>query len=236
MSTSPKEFKRPPKRYEPKGLKILYEDRDLLVVNKAPGLLTVRTEGVREKTATFLLNEYVRKGNPKSPHRVFVVHRLDKDTSGVLLFAKSESAKRFLQDEWQNFKKTYYAVVRGGPSEGEGVLTSYLAENSAHNMYSVKDPAKGKLAKTGFKVIQESGGHSLLELDLLTGRKNQIRVQLAEEGCPVLGDKKYGAKKKGAKRLALHAGSLQFVHPHSKQSITLTAPTPSYFKFLMKDS
>lgn len=236
MPNTPKEFKRPPKRYQPKGLAILYEDRDLLVVDKVSGLLTMRSDKVRENSATYLLNDYVRKGNPKARHRVFVVHRLDKDTSGVLVFAKSEGAKRFLQDEWQGFKKTYYAVVHGHLAKKEGVLESYLAENSAHNMYIVTDPKKGKLAKTGYRVLKENADYSLLEIDLLTGRKNQVRVQFAEEGCPVVGDKKYGRKEKGIKRLALHAGRLELLHPHSKEPMTFTAKTPTYFPFLMKGS
>ena len=191
-----KSFKRPPKRYEPKGLSILYEDRDILVVDKKSGLLTVSNETVRDNTAYYLLTEYVRKGNPKSRHRVFIVHRLDRDTSGVIVFAKNADAKRFLQNEWQGFTKVYYAVVHGTLPEKEGVITSYLTENSAYKMYSVADPTKGKLAKTRYRVLKESPRYSLLEIELLTGRKNQIRVHLADKGCPVAGDKKYGVKQK----------------------------------------
>jgi 23S rRNA-/tRNA-specific pseudouridylate synthase len=146
-------FKPSPKRFHPKGLSILYEDNAILVVDKISGLLTVGTAKVREKTAHFLLNTYVKKGNHKSRNRIFIVHRLDRDTSGVIIFAKNENAKRFLQDEWHGFTKKYSAVVHGSLPEKEGVITSYLAENLAHKMYSVNDPEKGKLAKTGFKVI-----------------------------------------------------------------------------------
>ncbi|MBU0677666.1 MAG: RNA pseudouridine synthase [Verrucomicrobia bacterium] len=227
------EFKRPPKRYEPRGLSILYEDRDLLVVDKVSGLLTVGNDKVREHTAYYLLNDYVRKGNPKSRHRVFIVHRLDRDTSGVLVFAKSQNAKHYLQDEWQGFEKKYVALVHRRLPEKEGVITSYLAENAAHKMYSVADPKRGQLAKTGYRVLKESSKYSLLEIELLTGRKNQIRVHLSEKGCPVVGDTKYGVKEKGIKRLALHAATISIKHPHSKEKMTFTAKVPGYFESLM---
>lgn len=234
MQEKQKPFKRPPKRYQPRGLSILHEDRDILVVDKVSGLLTVGTERIRENTAYFLLNDYVRKGNPKSRHRIFIVHRLDRDTSGVIVFAKSESAKRHLQAEWQGFQKTYYAVVRGTLPEKEGLISSYLAENSAHKMYSVSDPRKGKLAKTKYRVLEESALHSLLEIELLTGRKNQIRVHLADAGCPVAGDKKYGGKQTGAKRLMLHSASLTLVHPHSKEKTTFSTRIPPGFEALAR--
>ncbi len=236
MRESQKPFKRPPKRYQPRGLSILYEDRDILVVDKASGLLTVSNEKVRDRTAYYLLNEYVRKGNQKSRRRVFIVHRLDRDTSGVIVFSKNENAKRYLQEEWQGFQKKYYALVHGTLPEKEGVITSYLAENRVHKMYSVADPKKGKLAKTGYKVLRESPKYSLLEINLLTGRKNQIRVHLSDKGCPVAGDKKYGIKEKGIKRLTLHAASITIVHPYSKEKMTFTTKVPAYFESLIKGS
>jgi len=199
-------------------------------------LLTVSNETVRENTAYYLLNEYVRKGNSKSKNRVFIVHRLDRDTSGVIVFAKNADAQRFLQDEWQGFQKVYYAVVHGTLPEKEGVITSYLTENSAYKMYSVADPTKGKLAKTSYRVLKESPRYSLLEIELLTGRKNQIRVHLADKGCPVAGDKKYGVKQQGVKRLALHAASITIVHPFSKETMTFETKIPVYFKSLVKGS
>ena len=233
MRKSQENFKAPPKRFQPHGLTILYEDRDILVVDKTNGLLTVSTDKVREKTAYYLLTDYVRKGNPKSREQVFIVHRLDRDTSGVLVFAKNETAKRYLQDEWQGFEKKYYAVIHGTLAEKEGVITSYLTENAAHRMYSVNDPKKGKLAKTGYKVLSESKKYSLLEIDLLTGRKNQIRVHFAEKGYPVAGDKKYGKKEKGIKRLTLHAASLTLLHPYTKEKMTFKAEVPAYFDSLV---
>ena len=233
MRESQKNFKSPPKRYQPKGLSILYEDRDILVVDKVNGLLTVSNEKVRENTAYYLLNTYVRKGNQKSRNRVFIVHRLDRDTSGIIVFAKNENAKRYLQEKWQGFEKKYYAVVHGMLPVKEGVLTSYLAENRAHKMYSVDDPQKGKLAKTGYKVLRGSKKYSLLEIDLLTGRKNQIRVHFAEKGCPVAGDKKYGEKIKGIKRLTLHAASITILHPYTKEKMTFKTKVPAYFESLV---
>ena len=233
MRESQKHFKSPPKRYQPKGLSILYEDRDILVVNKVNGLLTVSNEKVRENTAYYLLNTYVRKGNQKSRNRVFIVHRLDRDTSGIIVFAKNENAKRYLQEEWQGFKKKYYAVVHGMLPKKEGVITSYLVENRVHKMYSVDDPKKGKLAKTGYKVLRKSKKYSLLEIDLFTGRKNQIRVHFLEKGCPVGGDKMYGKKEKGIKRLTLHAASITILHPYTKEKMTFETKVPAYFKSLV---
>ncbi|MCK4653247.1 MAG: RNA pseudouridine synthase, partial [Candidatus Cloacimonetes bacterium] len=186
--------------------------------------------------AYYLLNEYVRKGNKKSRRRVFIVHRLDRDTSGVIVFARNEKAKHFLQEEWQGFEKKYYALVHGTMPDKEGVITSYLAENNVHRMYSIADPQKGRLAMTGYKVLKESSKYSLLEIDLLTGRKNQIRVHLADKGCPVAGDKKYGKKEKDIKRLTLHAASITIVHPFSKEKMTFSTKIPAYFESLMKGS
>jgi RluA family pseudouridine synthase len=228
-----KKFKPPPKKYQPKGLSILYEDRDILIVDKMSGLLTVATEKIKENTAYYLLTDYVRKGNPKSKNRIFIVHRLDRDTSGVIVFAKTETAKRYLQDEWQNFNKMYIAIVHGTLPKKEDVITSYLAENSIHRMYSVDNPTKGKLSKTGYRVLRESKKYSFLEVDLLTGRKNQIRVHLADKGCPVVGDKIYGQKDKGIKRLALHAASITILHPFRKEEMTFEAKVPDYFKTLV---
>ena len=209
-------FKKIPKRHHPKGLTILYEDKDILVVNKAAGLLTIATERERLRTAYSLLTIYVRKGNSRSRNRIFIVHRLDKDTSGVIIFAKNEHAKRYLQDNWKKFSKKYVAVVHGIFQEKEGIITSYLAQNKVYRMYSVNDPEKGKFSETGYKVIKESQRFSLLEINLITGRKNQIRVHLADKGHPVVGDKIYGTDK-GVKRLALHSAVLTILHPSTKK-------------------
>ena len=237
MSKRAKKFKKKPsKKHQPKSLAILHEDRDMIVVDKMNGLLTMASDRERDRTAYAYMNDYVRKGVIKSRKRVFIVHRLDRETSGILVFAKDIDAKNYLQDEWGDFQKTYYAVVHGHLPEKEGRITSYLAECGVHKMYSTKDPKKGKLSETAYKVLKESKNHSLLEIDLLTGRKHQIRVHLADLGCPVVGDKKYGTGEKGAIRLALHAGKMTITHPFSKKSMTFETGIPSYLESLINRS
>ena len=228
-------FKRPSKKHEPKGLSILFEDQDIIVVSKTNGLLTVSTDREKDKTAHFLLNDYVKKGNARSRNRVFIVHRLDRETSGILIFAKNEKVKRYLQNEWGSFDKTYFAVVHGKLREKEGMITFYLVENKAHRMYSVKDAEKGKFSKTGYKVVKESSKFSLLEIYLFTGRKNQIRIHFSEKGHPVVGDKMYGQIDKGIKRLALHAASLTILHPFTKEKMIFKTELPRYFKTLVNN-
>ncbi len=233
MQEPQKQNKPRSKRHQPRGLTILYEDDHILVVDKVSGLLTMSNAKERDRTAYFALNNYVRKGNTKSRKRIYIVHRLDRDTSGVLVFAKSEPHKRFLQDKWSGFSKKYYAVIHGVMEQKEGILSSYLAENVVHRMYAVDDPKKGKLARTGYKVMRESKRYSLVEIDLLTGRKNQIRVHFADAGCPVVGDKVYGDKDKGVKRLTLHAGTMTILHPQTKEQVTFEAPLPVFFNSLL---
>ena len=222
------EPKKLPKKHQPKGLPILYEDKDLLVVDKPAGLLTIGSERDKSRTAHYLLNEYVRKGDPKSRNRVYVVHRLDQDTSGLLLFAKSEQAKTFLQENWETTEKHYLAIVHGRLAAKEGTLSSYLAENSAQRVYSTPDAGKGKLSRTEYKVVRETQAFSLLEIHLLTGRKHQIRVQLADLGNPVAGDKKYGGEL-ATRRLALHARSISFIHPYHGRPMSFDTGMPEEF-------
>lgn len=222
-------LKKPQTKHLPKGLAILYEDRDIIVIDKPAGLLTMATEREREKTAYFMLTDYVRKGNPKSTNRIFIVHRLDRETSGIVIFAKTEQAKSFLQDKWHDFSKKYVAVIRGGLKEKEGIIESYLAENQAYRVYSVGNPAKGKFSKTGYRVLCENEKFSLLEIDLFTGTKNQIRVHFSELGHPVAGDQTYGTIEKGLKRMALHSIQISFVHPCSKKEILIKTDVPSFF-------
>ena len=234
MNDSQKKFKSTPKKYQPKGVTILYEDRDILVVDKTSGLLTIATDKIKEQTVHYILNNYVKKGVDKSKNRVYIVHRLDRDTSGVLVFAKSETAKSYLQSEWQKFSKKYFAVVLGSLEEKEGIISSYLVENKMHRMYSSKDSKLGKLAKTGYKVLKENSKYSFIEIDLLTGRRNQIRVHFADKGCPVAGDNMYGSKDRFIKRLTLHAASITIFHPHTKEKMTFEAKVPDYFKSLIR--
>lgn len=228
-------FKQPSKRHQPKSLKIIHEDRDIIVIDKPSALLTTGNEKERDKTAIAYLNDYVRKGVIKSRNRVYAVHRLDRETSGVIIFAKHEEAQEHLQDEWFNTSgKIYHAVVHGKPAAKSGKLSSYLAENGIHKMFSTKDKHKGKLAETTYKVIRENALYSLLELDLLTSRKHQSRVQLADAGCAIVGDKKYGNGEKGVKRLTLHATSIEITHPFSKEPMTFKTELPPYFEVFMK--
>ncbi len=222
------------KKHQPRGLSIIYEDYDIIVIDKIAGLLTMGTDREKEKTAYFILNDYVKKGNPRSRNRIFIVHRLDRDTSGLLVFAKNEKAKRYLQDNWENFDKKYFAVVHGILPEKEDTITSYLAENKCFRVYSVSNPNKGKLSRTGYRVIKEYEKYSLLEITLFTGRKNQIRVHLAEKGHPVVGDKVYGEKDKSVKRLALHSASLKILHPFTNKEMVFKTDLPPYFKTLVK--
>jgi tRNA pseudouridine32 synthase/23S rRNA pseudouridine746 synthase/23S rRNA pseudouridine1911/1915/1917 synthase len=221
------------KRRLPKGLEIIYEDRDILVVDKPAGLLTVGTQTNKTRTAYYYLTDYVRKGSLKSRKQIFTVHRLDKWTSGVLIFAKSEEVKLHLQAQWKDTEKIYVAVVHGHLAEKEGIISSYLSENKAYIVYSTTDAAKGKLARTAYKVLKEAGRFSLLEVNLLTGRKNQIRVHLADKGHPVVGDRKYGKDKDGYRRLALHSRSISFRHPASGERMTFKTKVPYYFNKLM---
>ena len=220
-------------RHPARGLEILYEDKEILVVNKPAGLLTVGTETNKSRTACYILTDYVRKGCLKSRNRVFVVHRLDQWTSGVLVFAKSEEVKLRLQAQWKDTGKKYLAVVYGRPAKKEDTITSYLAENKAYVVYSTTDATKGKLARTAYKVLKEAKEFSLLEISLLTGRKNQIRVHLADKGHPIVGDRKYGKAGDAHRRLALHSKSISFKHPDSGKQMTFEARTPAYFNGLI---
>ncbi|MGB2705946.1 MAG: RNA pseudouridine synthase [Candidatus Omnitrophota bacterium] len=223
----------PAKKNRLKGIEIIHEDRDILVVDKPPGLLTIATDKERVKTAYYILTDYVRKGCYKSRNRIYIVHRLDKGTSGLLVFAKSEKAKFYLQNRWAKTEKKYLAVVHGNLFRKEGTISSYLAENINHVMYSTPNTSRGKLSHTAYRVLKETKDFSLLEITLITGRKNQIRVHLADKGCPVVGDKKYGDAHDTHKRLALHAKSITFNHPFSGKQFTFDTKIPGWFNGLV---
>lgn len=216
-------------KHSAKGLPVLYEDQDVLVIVKPVGLLTIGTERDKARTAHAVLNDYVRKGNPKSYNRVYVVHRLDRDTSGILVFAKNEAAKLYLQENWADTEKEYLAVVHGRPVPAEGTISSYLTENRALRVFSTPDPAKGKLSHTVYSTQREAKGLSLLSIRLLTGRKHQIRVHLAEKGHPIVGDPKYGKAGDRHPTLALHAQSLTFTQPVTKERLSFTTAIPESF-------
>jgi len=217
----------------PHGLAILYEDRDIVVVDKPAGLLTMGTDSDKTRTAYYYLTDYVRKGYSKSRERIFIVHRLDRETSGVVIFAKNFESKAWLQDHWQATTKKYLAVVHGQCAKSSGTITTYLAENKAHIVYSTTDKKLGKLSTTGYQVLRQTRDFALLELDLLTGRKHQIRVHLAEIGHPVVGDDKYGKRDRDRSRMALHARSVSFQHPFIRERLTIESPVPGYFDQLV---
>lgn len=226
-------MKKIPKKYQPKGFEIIYEDRDIIVGNKAAGFLTVAALWNKDNTVHSALNQYVRKGSLQSRKRVYVVHRLDQDTTGVLIFAKTEEAQNFLKDNWKSTAKTYYAIVHGRLAQKEGTFSSYLEEDEDYMMHSTSDRSKGKLAHTAYKMLKETDKFSLVKIDLLTGRKNQIRVHFADAGHPVVGDSKYGQGSVRHRRLALHAQSISFSHPFHGKRLTFDAPIPEYFSVLM---
>jgi tRNA pseudouridine32 synthase/23S rRNA pseudouridine746 synthase/23S rRNA pseudouridine1911/1915/1917 synthase len=220
-------------KYHPKGLSILHEDSDVIVVVKPAGLLSIGTERDKSKTVHSMLNEYIRKGDARSKRRVYIVHRLDRETSGILILAKSESAKIFLQQNWQETDKHYLTIVHGSPVQKAGVISSYLVENSALRVYSTPDHALGKLSTTEYVVLKESKGLTLLDIHLLTGRKHQIRVHLSEHGFPVVGDSKYGKGNDSHTTLALHACKISFMHPVNGTRLNFEAATPDFFTRLV---
>jgi tRNA pseudouridine32 synthase/23S rRNA pseudouridine746 synthase/23S rRNA pseudouridine1911/1915/1917 synthase len=231
-----KPFKRPPKKYQPDGYDILYEDWDVLVGNKAAGYLSVNAKFDREKSIQAELDHYIRKGQAKSHKSIFVVHRLDQPTTGVLIFAKSEAAQLYLKSNWTKTKKTYLAIVHGLLKKKKGRISSQLEEDEDYVVHSSQEG--GKIAHTEYKVIKEAGDLSLVEINLVTGRKNQIRVHMAAEGHPVVGDVKYGDAQKDRglriKNLALHAAAIEFDHPHSKKRMKIEAPVPGHFHWLVR--
>lgn len=209
---------------------IIYEDNNIIVVDKPSNLLTIASSKEKEETVYHLVSTYL-----KSVHKyakLFVVHRLDKDTSGVLLFAKSEYIKDLYQKEWNQFvKRKYIAIVHGKPRKDEERLVHFLKETSTNLVYIARD---GKEAITNYKVIRETRKYSKLEIEIETGRKNQIRVQLASIGTAIVGDKKYGIKDQ-KNRLYLHAYSLTVYDQQRKKKFTYVAPIPKDFDCLLKE-
>lgn len=211
------------------GLTIMHEDEDIIVINKDAGLLSIASLKEKELTAHNKLMKYV--GNKDRQNRVFVVHRLDKDTSGVMMFAKSEKIKRILQNDWKERVKErlYAALVEGKVLKEKGYISSWLKESSTHLMYSSPRKNDGLQAITHYKTIQSNNAYSLMEISLETGRKNQIRVHMQDLGYPVVGDKKYGSTKNAIGRLGLHAKALSFLHPTSGELLRFEADMPNIF-------
>lgn len=227
-------FTRPFVVFSHPRIKLVYEDNDIIVINKGSGILSVSTDNVNDGTAYSILRDYLKKKDPRL--MLFVVHRLDRDTSGLMMFAKNVEAKEAMQHNWNNMVlgRRYVAVVEGKVEQEEGVVKSYLAETSQFEVYSTQNPDEGQLAITRFKRLQCNNGYSLMELSLDTGRKNQIRVHMKDLGHPIVGDRKYGAKASPIHRLGLHARTLHFAHPVTKKEMLFETPIPSRFLSLLK--
>ena len=223
-------FSRPFATLNNRMVKLLWEDDDLVVIAKESGLLSVPAGArTREKTAQQIVDDYVYAQDGRS--HAYVVHRLDQFTSGILIFAKNSAVQRKLRDSWNTYivERKYMAIVEGKPKQPEGEVQSYLTENKAMKVYSTRDPEKGKLSVTRYKVNKSSRGYSQVDVQILTGRKNQIRVHLSDLGCPIAGDIKYGAQSNPWGRMMLHNYLLQFIHPVTKENLKFELPLPQKF-------
>jgi len=211
-------------------IKIVFEDDDLIVVNKPSGLLTMATDRGDDVTAYSILTDYVRRKSPRS--RIFIVHRLDRDTSGLLIFAKNQDTKFALQDYWDEAvqERIYVALTEGTPTPAEGTHVSWLKDNpKSFKVSSSPHDNGGQKAVTHYKVLKSGGKYALVEFELETGRKNQIRVHAADLGHPIAGDRKYGAQSSPIGRLALHARSIKFKHPWSGETLSFDTGVPQKF-------
>jgi len=217
-----------------RGLRIVHEDADIIVIDKASGMLSMASETEKQKTAYSILSEYVKRFNPKN--LIFIVHRLDRDTSGLMMFAKSKRVQEVLQTDWNNaiIERSYIAVVEGCVETPEGTVTSWLKENKAMVMYSSQTPDDGQKAITHYKVLKSNKLFSMLDVKLETGRKNQIRIHMKDIGFPVTGDKKYGGKLNPIGQMGLHARVLAFKHPVTGKALRFDTPIPGKFLKLFK--
>ena len=211
---------------------VLFEDDHLIVVNKPSGLLTIATEKEKERTLYHIVRDYVVSKNPHG--RIFIVHRLDRDTSGIVLFAKDEKTKNQLQEHWNEYVslREYTAIVCGHPKEESGQIVQYLKETKTNLVY-VSSREDGKRAITNYSVLKMNDRYSMLKITIETGRKNQIRIALASKKIPILGDKKYGEKSM-VNRLYLHANRLKIYYPVIKKEILFGTSIPTVFKKLMQ--
>lgn len=213
-------------------LDIIYEDKEIIVINKPAHLLTVGTEDEKFNTLYYKVSEYVKKKHKSN--KIFIVHRLDKDTSGIVLFAKTEEMKKLLQDNWNEIatNREYIAIVEGNVKNDSGRIEEYLKETKTLLTYSTKDK-DGKLAITNYEVLLRDKGVSVLKINIETGRKNQIRVAMQWLGHPIIGDKKYGSKKNLIRRLGLHASTLEIINPKTKKKMEFIAKIPREFRIFL---
>ena len=209
-------------------LNIIWEDDFVIVVNKREGLLSVSTQKVHERTAFHILADYLKRKDPRN--KLFVLHRLDRDTSGLMMFAKTRAVQEKMQSNWNDMitERTYVAVVEGRPERDSDIITTQLKENAEARVYVVAEG--GKDAITRYRVLRSNGTYSLLELNLETGRKNQIRAQMEYIGHPIAGDFKYGAETSPAGRVMLHAQKLYFIHPETGEEMKFDTRIPDAFK------
>lgn len=214
---------------QPQGLNIVFEDPYIIIIEKQAGLLSIATATEKEQTAYSILSEHVKKRDPKN--KIFVLHRLDRDTSGVMMFAKSEKVQQLLQHAWKEtvLERNYVAVVEGLVTQEQGTITSWLTESKAFIMYSSRTPNGGQKAVTHYEVLKKNKHYSLLKVKLETGRKNQIRVHMQDIGHSIIGDKKYGSTKQPIGRLGLHAQVLAFKHPITGEEVRYETDIPKEF-------
>lgn len=222
-----REFKHP-------MLKLVYEDAYLIVVEKKEGLLSVSTDHQKERTAQHILSEYVKRSHRNN--RIFVVHRLDRETSGLMMYAKDEKTQNTLRDNWHDIvtDRRYVSIVSGDMEKDYGTIESWLTDRKLYVSSSPVDDGEGKYAVTHYRTIKRANGYSLMELNLETGRKNQIRVHMSDLGHPVVGDRRYGCETDPLGRMALHAFKLCFYHPVTGQLMEFETTYPSSFKALMQ--
>ncbi len=208
---------------------IIFEDNDLIVINKETGLLSIATKNEKKTTAYNMLSHHVKKQNPSS--KIFIVHRLDRETSGLMVFAKNEEVKKRLQENWNDsvLEKIYITVVEGTVEKQKGTIISYLYEDKVFRMHASPNPKKGLKAVTHYSVLKSNNYYSLLTVDIETGRKNQIRVHMQEIGHSIVGDKKYGASSNPIRRLGLHAKKLTFIHPVTNEKLNFETEIPTSF-------
>lgn len=213
-----------------KKMDIIFENKELLVINKPAKLLTIATEKEKEHTLYHEASLYVKKQNPKN--KIFIVHRLDKDTSGIVVFAKNEKLKKELQSNWNQcvITREYLAIVQGKLEKAKDTIINYLKENKTLQIFDTKNPKIGKKAITEYEVIKQRTNDALLKIQIKTGRKNQIRVAMYSINHPIIGDKKYQSNKNSYGRLALHASKLVFLHPSTKQKYTFISKIPKDWK------
>lgn len=214
---------------QPHGLDILYEDRELIIIDKPSGLLTIATDKEKRKTAFAILSDYVKSEDPDN--KIFVIHRLDRETSGLLMFAKNETIKRQIQESWTSTidQRTYVGVVEGEVPQQEGTIVSWLNESKAFIVYSSPNPQHGRKAITRYQKLKANKAYSLMQLNLETGRKHQIRVHMQEIGHPIIGDTKYGSSVNPLRRLGLHAQVLAFTHPRTGKPCRFETDIPDKF-------